>query len=104
MYHADNYNLTVKLVAALQVVYAFGTIFMICELGQRVNLAFSECNEMINQFEWYLFPYEIQRMLPTILSRAQQTVDIRCFGSISPGRETFQYVSSYQSFLVPVFP
>lgn len=61
MNHNDNF--AVLLMTTLQTFYAFGIMFMSCEIGQRVNLAFEECNEMINQFKRYLFPAEVQRML-----------------------------------------
>ena len=76
----------------IQVTYAFGVMFVACELGQRLNLAFDECNDMIDQFNWYLFPAEIQRMLPLILNFMQQPVEIKCFGSTALDRETFKYV------------
>lgn len=91
--------MAVLLVAACQIIFAFGGIFMTCELGQRINLAFDECNEIINQFKWYLFPVKIQRMLPIILHYNQQPVDIKVFGSIACDRETFKYVSVNRSFL-----
>ena len=76
----------------IQVIYAFGVVFIACELGQRVNLAFVECSDMIDQFDWYLFPAEIQRLLPIILNFTQQPVEIKCFGSTTLDRETFKYV------------
>lgn len=77
----------------LETFYAFGAIFIDCELSQRVNLAFDECSEIINQFDWYLFPGELQRMLPIILNYAQQPVEIKCFGSTACNRATLKYVS-----------
>lgn len=79
MHHSD--NLAVLLITVFEIVYAFGVIFVACELGQRVNLAFDECSQIINQFEWYLFPDEIQRMLPLILNLTRQPIEIKCFGS-----------------------
>lgn len=73
--------------------YAFGVVFIICELGQRLTDAFEEINDEIDRFEWYLFPSEIQRMLPTIMISAQQPVVLECFGSIAGSRETFKRVS-----------
>lgn len=96
MHHAD--DVAVLLVAAVEIMYAFGNLFISCELGQRVNLAFDECNEMVNQFDWYRFTMEIQRMLPTILNYTQQPVDIKCFGSATCDRETFKYVSTNLEF------
>lgn len=47
---------------------------------------------MINQFDWYLMPADIQRMLPIIVNFAQQPVYIVCFGSAACDRDTFKYV------------
>lgn len=76
----------------LQVIYAFGVLFIACEIGQRIAIAFDECSGMIQQFDWYLFAVEIQRMLPIIINVAQQPTDIKCFGSAACDRETFKYV------------
>jgi hypothetical protein len=45
---------------------------------------------MIDQFKWYLFPSEIQRMLPLILNFAQQPIEIKCFGNMKNDRDTFK--------------
>lgn len=47
----------------------------------------------MDEFDWYLFPSEIQRMLPIIMMYAQQPVGIACFGSTTCNRDTFKYVS-----------
>lgn len=83
----------VLLTTILEDSYAFGILFIGCELGQRVSLAFEECREMVNQFEWYLFPAEIQRMLPLILHFTQQPFNITCYGSTNCDRGTFKAVS-----------
>lgn len=84
--------LTVTIVYAC---YAFGVVGIICELGQRLSNAFDEIPDTIVDFEWYLFPPGIQRILPTILLAAQQPVYLECFGSISGTRETFKNVISF---------
>lgn len=64
----------------IEVSYAFGLMFTCCELAQRMNIAFVECDEMVDQLEWYSFPPDIQRMLPIILYFTQQPFEIKCFG------------------------
>lgn len=91
MRHDD--NMEMLLMTMCEIANAFGLMFISCELCQRVNLAFDECGQMVEQFEWYSFPDEIQRMLPLILQLTQQPVDINCFGSSAWNRETFKYVS-----------
>lgn len=87
----------------IQIVYAFGVLFTACELGQRTTLALNECADVINQFDWYLLPAEIQRLLPIIINCAQQSVDIKCYGSVSCNRETFKYVSSFVQLPIRTF-
>lgn len=80
------------LITIFEVIYAFGILFIACELGQCLNLAYDECSEMVNQFDWYLFPTEIQQMLPQILNFAQQSLEIKCYGTANCDRETFKSV------------
>lgn len=75
------------------VLYAFGNLLVSCEFGQRISNAFEEIDDEIELFDWYLFSYEMQRMLPLILLVTQQPVKIECFGSISIRREYFKKVS-----------
>lgn len=80
----------------LEFVYAFGGLFIACELGQRFTLAFDECSEMVDQFDWHLFPTEILRMMPLIFKFTQQPFEIICFGSNAADRDTFKSVSMEQ--------
>ena len=66
--------------------------FIACELGQRMSDAFEGIEFTIDQFDWHLFPIEIQQMLPMIMAAAQQPVLLECFGSIACTRETFKKV------------
>lgn len=90
IHHADNF--LELLITFLQVIYAFGILFVSCELGQRITVAFDECSVIIEQFDWFLFPVEIQRMLLIVIHFAQQSIVIKCFGSAACDRETFKYV------------
>ena len=80
------------MIIMLEVIYAFGVLLIGCELGQRVNIAFEECSEMIDQFEWYLFSAKIRTILPFIISYTQQPVYLKCFGSTPCDRGTFKSV------------
>lgn len=79
--------------------YGFGAILLICETGQRLSNAFEELGERIKTFDWYVFPLEIQRMLPVLLMAAHQEIVLECFGSIAGTRQTFKKVSLCQHFL-----
>lgn len=72
--------------------YAFGVVFITCELGQRMADAFSEIDDEIDRLDWHLFPPEIQQLMPTIMMATQQEVLLECFGSINGTRETFKNV------------
>lgn len=80
------------LITIIEAMYAFGVVFISCELGQRSTNDFEECSEMIEQLDWYLFPAEIQRMLPIIINFAQQPIVFYCFGSAACSRDTFKKV------------
>lgn len=92
LHHKDSNSLDVLNVTMYYVIYGFGIMYIACELGQQMSIAFDECTDLIGQFEWYAFPIEIQRMLPMILNFAMQPVEIKCFGTITSDRETFKYV------------
>lgn len=75
------------------VLSAFGLLFFACEIGQRFTSEVEDISDMIDRFEWYSFPAEVQRMLPIIINVAQKPVEIECFGKIVCLRETFKSVS-----------
>lgn len=72
--------------------YAFGMMFTVCELCQRVTDSFDEINNRIMAFDWYKYPLKIQKLLPILLIGTQKPVVFECFGSISTLRETFKKV------------
>lgn len=72
--------------------YGFGCVFLTSELGQRVNNAFDELCFRVDQFQWYLFPMKVKRILPMITMVAQEPVSLECFGSITLCREVFKGV------------
>lgn len=86
-------------ITIFEIFYAFGALLIACEVCQRVNIAFEECGDMVVQFEWYLFPIDIQRMLPLILNYMQQPIEIKCFGSVTCDRETFKFVRIMKNLL-----
>lgn len=95
-----DHNLFILLVTISYASYAFGVVLLICELGQRLTDAFDELCDTIEGFDWYLFPIDIQRMVPTLLIAAQKQVVLVCFGSISGTRDTFKRVSATHQFAV----
>lgn len=86
-------NLAILFVTMIEIVYAFGVMLIASEMGQRMNVEFDECSQMVDQFDWYLFPTKVQRMLPLILNFTQQPFVVRCFGSSACDRNTFKSAS-----------
>lgn len=83
----------ILLTAVYYVCWSFGLVFLICEIGEHIQREFSEINNAISQSEWYSFPFEVKRTLPTVLYNAQKHVRLECFGSKSCSRRIFKEVS-----------
>lgn len=47
------------------------SIFAICELGERVRMAFDGIRIKLDKLKWYLLPRKMRKLLPTILIVAQ---------------------------------
>lgn len=71
--------------------------FCACELGQQLTNTLGKINDKLEQLDWYLFPTEIQRILPTVMNNIQQPIVIECFGIICASREQFGKVSDRRS-------
>lgn len=75
----------------------FAIVFIACEFGQRIANAFSEINDLIEQFQWYRFPLQMQRTLPMVLNIGQEPVSLKCFGSLTCCRESLKKVCKMRS-------
>lgn len=84
-------------------VYAFGAVFVACELGQRITNAFDEIGDHLYQCDWHLFPIEIRRLTVILLCVLQQSILIQCFGSIFCTREVFKKVRVVSKILFGLF-
>lgn len=91
--HHDG-KMTEFLAMIIEVTYSFGILSVVCEICHRTGEAYDECSDMVDEFDWYLFPVRIQRIIPMILQFTQQPTEIKCFGSIACNREAFKYVSA----------
>lgn len=78
----------------LEALYGFGVVVFICELCQRVSNLYDEINDVIERFDWYLFPHEIQKSLLLIMMVTQKSIGFQCFGSKSANRDTLKRVRS----------
>lgn len=76
-------------------------LFITCEIAERICSKFDEIDDEINQSKWYLFPLEMQQVLPIIMANAQAENYFECFGSIRCNRENFKMVWPVgQSFVI----
>lgn len=90
MHHEDIGTILLPVINGL---VALALAFIACELGQRMNDAFDKIDIALERSKWYLFPIEIQRLLPMIHAITQQPVSLECFGSITCSRAVFKNVS-----------
>lgn len=72
-----------------------GFVFVACEIGQRLTDAIYEIVFEFDQLNWYLFPIEIRRMLPTIMMNTQKPIAMGCFGIAVGSRDQFKQVNSF---------
>lgn len=72
--------------------WVFGLVLFSCEMGQRFTNLFERITDRFGQLNWYLFPIEKQRMLPTIIINAQEPIIFECFGLINGSRDQFNKV------------
>lgn len=72
-------------------------IFILCEFGERVAGAFNGINNVLDQFDFYLFSIETQKMLLTIISLSQEpAVVFHASENISATRKFFKKVSQIE--------
>lgn len=72
--------------------WAFMMVLFASEIGQRFSNTFEKIDDKINEFDWYLLPMEVQRILPIIMINTQRPTFITCFGSSTCSRDTFKKV------------
>lgn len=72
---------------------SFSVLFIICEFGERVRLAFGEVNATVDELKWYLLPRKTRKMLLTVLIVVQEPVGLTIFGSIICNRIIFKEVN-----------
>lgn len=72
--------------------WAITPIFLGSELGERLTGRFFKIDNEIFNGVWYLFPINIQKMIPILINNTQQSIYLRGFGNISSSRQTFKEV------------
>lgn len=79
--------------------WSFGLVFVTCELCGRISNKFDDIDFVIDQFKWYSFPFDAQKILSFIILNAQQENGFQFFGSAMCNRETFKNVNGINLYL-----
>lgn len=90
-------NIDTLFISIFEMFCSIIVLFVTCELGDQISMEFDEINDQINEFNWYLCPLNVQKMLPAMMMNLQQPVDFKCFGSSACNRSTFKEVSQYDT-------
>lgn len=91
--HEDLKNNVEIITVITQTVWTLLSIFAVCELGERIRMAFEEVNAELNQLKWYLLPRRSRKLLPIILMATQDSVEFNIFGTTASNRKTFKEAS-----------
>lgn len=63
-----------------------------CELGEQLTAKFSLFNITMYQWNWYLYPADVQQMLVLVLADVQEPVIVRGFANTLCARDSFKKV------------
>lgn len=77
----------------LELFCTLALLLFTCELAGGASNRFDAINNLIDQFDWYLFPLQMKKLLPTIMMNSQQIFGFKYFGSFLCNRETFRRVN-----------
>lgn len=72
--------------------WSFSLVYLVSDFGHKVSAAFEKVDYAFEQISWYLFPYDLWKLLPIIIGAAQETTELTVFGQISCSREDFKNV------------
>lgn len=86
-----------------ELLWSFFIIFFVNETGERASLAFNEIDEMVNLFDSYCFPSDVQKMLPIFMVMVQKPFRLVVFGSVTCGRDSFKEVSLFIKFTLSIY-
>lgn len=81
------------------VFWAYVQIFMFCELGENITDRFDRILTIIYDSEWYTFPTQVQRALPTVMIAAQQQIVLQGLGNVKYRRESLKEVKRVNDFI-----
>lgn len=66
---------------------------MYCNLGEDITSQFQTFSVELGQREWYLLPYEIQRLYCIVIANAQHPTNVRGYGNLLCTRDAVKRVS-----------
>lgn len=75
---------------------AFAIVFICCEFGHKLSKSFEKIDLEIDRLHWYKFPVHLWKMLPILMIGAQESAELKVFGSISCTREDFKNVCTFK--------
>lgn len=100
MFHSQNTAQPTEILNAFMMIFwAVIQMYIFCELGENVTERFSQIPRAIYCCDWYMYPMEIQRALPTVMVAAQQPVVFQGFSNLKCTREAFKKVKQISFFL-----
>lgn len=91
----DDNGLALLSLTISEMFYAFGVLFVGCELGHRGTSAFESHERVLVEFDWHSFPVKLQQALPVVFAFSQKPVSFQCFGSISCNRISLKQVGMF---------
>lgn len=85
-------NLVKLIEPCFLIFWSFALVFLFCNVGESVTTQFNSIHRTIYECDWYLYPNNLQRILPTIMVSTQKPVILRSFGNVDCTREAFKSV------------
>lgn len=90
-----NPNLADLMISSILAVWMIILILLTCEFGERLTNQYEIFYYEFGQCNWYLFPFEIQQVLPIIISNIQRPVMIRGYANTVCRREAGKTVTFF---------
>lgn len=84
-------NLLVLIRLSILTFWSFVQVFVFCDSSERLTGGFEEI-DMYCLCDWYLFPMQVRRMLPTVIKSTQKPVIFEGYGNVMCTREMFKRV------------
>lgn len=74
--------------------WSFVQMFLFCETSELIGIQFEKI-DFYCQCDWYLYPIEVQRILPYMIQNNQKLTILYGYGNIAFKRETFKNVNQF---------